>query len=518
MRAVRPGLPALRTAAGLLGIVLVAAGGLHLPAIVTAFALGEVNDGTAMTVGACLGVLAGLALASHRRRGSQVDPGTGAVVVASAWLAVPAVVAVSFHLSGHSGSPTDAYFDAMSGLTTSGLSILQDLDHLGIGMQVLRHTLHFAGGQGIVLVVLTLLESRHGGLGTLMSGEGRDERLVPNVLRTARLIYLIAAAWLVVGTAANTLVLLREGFSPGRALVHGLLLFVAAFDTGGFSMMSTSVAYYHSATLEAVLAVLMVAGALSFPVHYALWRRRTTQVSRNLGVRTFMATTAGLTAVLLVGLGANSVLDAPDALLRTGVFTALSAATGTGFTVVPGSVYGTWGQLAPAALVTLMGIGAMAGSTAGGIKVERLALLGKSVVRDVRRALLPPDAVLVTTRRGALGGRAIPVPDDVVRSAAVIVLLFLLTYVVGALVSIGYGTVATDAIFESVSATATVGLSVGVAAPGAPWLVKVTMIVQMWLGRLEFLAAFALAGWTASQLRGGVAHLRRHLTEPAVAE
>lgn len=501
MRALRPGLPSLRSATGLVGLSLVAAGALHVPAVVVAVLAGEQNDATAMLVGATAGAVVGLVLVPMRPRGERLSATTATVAVAATWLAVPAVVAVSLHLGGHTASLLDAYLDAMSGLTTSGLSVLQDLDHLGDGMQVLRHSLHFAGGQGIVLVVLTLLESAQGGLASLLGGEGREERLVPNVRRTARLIYVIASAWLVVGTAVLTATLLAQGFSPGRALLHGVTLFVAAFDTGGFSPMSSSVAYYHSGAVELVLSVLMVAGALSFPVHYALWRRRVVAVARDEGVRTFLWTTAGLTVVMLVGLATHGALEDSGGLLRTGAFTALSAATGTGFAVVPGGIVESWGQLAPGALVALMGIGAMAGSTAGGVKVERVATLAASIARDVRRALTPPDAVVLTTRTSRTGVTSVVDPGTV-RAAAVVTVLFLLAYVGGALVHVAHGATVADAVFESVSATATVGLSVGVLQPDGPPLQAIAVVLQMWLGRLEFIAAFALVGWAVAQVRG----------------
>jgi trk system potassium uptake protein TrkH len=501
VRALRPGFPALRSAIGLVGLGLIAAGALHVPAMVVAVLAGETNDATAMLVGATAGAVLGLVLVPLRPRGERVTIGTATVVVASTWVVVPAVVAISLHLSGHTASLVDAYLDAMSGLTTSGLSVLQDLDHLGTGMQVLRHSLHFAGGQGIVLVVLTLLESAQGGLASLLGGEGREERLVPNVRRTARLIYVIAAAWLVAGTTVLTAVLLGHGLTLDRALLHGVTLFAAAFDTGGFSPMSTSVAYYHSGAVELVLSVLMVAGALSFPVHFALWRRRQAAVTRDEGVRTFVLTTTGLTVVMLVGLAAHGALTRPVDLLRTGAFTALSAATGTGFAVVPGSLVDTCVQLAPAAVVALMGIGAMAGSTAGGVKVERVATLARSIARDVRRALSPPDAVVLTTRTSRTGVTSVVDPATV-RAAAVVTTLFLLAYVGGALVHVAYGATVEDAIFESVSATATVGLSVGVLRPDGPPLQAIAIILQMWLGRLEFIAAFALVGWGIAQVRG----------------
>lgn len=494
----------MATALALIGRVLVVGGLVHAPAAVLALGLGAWDDAAALVIGAATAVVVGRVLTWHLPATVELDAGTGMVVVASSWLLVPAVAATAFLLSGHLGSWTNAYFDAMSGLTTSGLTVLQDVDHLGPGMQLLRHSLHFAGGQGIILVMLTVLDSGHGGAGRLLVGEGREERLVPNVVRTARLIYLIAVSWLAIGTVVLWVTLMTAGLAPGRALLHAVVLFMAAFDTGGFSMMSTSVAYYHALSVELVLIVLMVAGALSFPVHYRLWRRRVGQVGRDLGLRTMVASTLVLTLVVLVGLAAHGTFDDPASLWRSGGFTALSASTGTGFAVVPGATLATWGQLAPAAIVTLMAFGAMAGSTAGGIKMERIAIMAKAAVRDVGRALAPPDAVVVTTHPSRFSGMPVRIPPAAIAAAGTITMLFVATYVGGALVLVAYGASLPDALFESVSATATVGLSVGVVGPDSPWLVKATVILQMWMGRLEFIAAFGLLGWLATLLRGSL--------------
>lgn len=494
-RVLRPDTAEVRTVAGFVGRVLVVAGLIQIPAVLLALLLGQHNEASAMAVGAAVAVLVG----RHASQAAPVDAelrwATGMVTVALAWLLVPIALGVSIHLTGATGSFVDAVFDGMSGLTTSGLSLIQDVDHLGSGVQLLRHLTHFAGGQGIILVVLTVLTVSGDQVGTLLVSEGRDERIVPNVIRTARLIYLIAAAWAVAGSTALWVALTATGFTPGRALAHATNLFMAAFDTGGFSMMSTSVAYYHSGAVELVLAVLMIAGAISFPMHYWLWQRQVGRAVHHLDLRTFVISTGLLTSGLMIALAAHHVQTATGGLLRKGAFTALSAATGTGFTVVAPQAYLQWGQLAPAMVVTLMAIGAMSGSTAGGIKTLRLGLLVKSIARDVRKALAPPSELVVASYHGR---NRVVVDDAQVRGAIVVVVLFLATYVVGALIGVFHGASLEAAMFESVSATAAVGLSAGLAIPSAPFTYKLTLIIQMWLGRLEILAALALLGWFAS--------------------
>lgn len=492
---------------GLVGRVLLGIGALHLPAILVALGAGEWNDAAAMVAGAATAVLAGSWLSLGLDSDRQLAWAEGMVTVAMSWLVAPLPVGVSLFLSGTAGSFLDGFFDAMSGLTTSGLSVLQDIDHVGAGIQLLRHLTHFAGGQGIILVVLMLLATGGPHVGTLLAGEGREERLTPNAVRTARFIYTIAAVWGIVGTSALYLVLWQVGFEPARALLHAASLFMAAFDTGGFSIHSTSIAYYHSPLVEVVLVVLMIAGALSFPLHHQLWQRRLRSAVDDLDLRTFAVTTTVLTVGALVALAAHSTFDTTGTLVRKGAFTVVSAATGTGFAVVSGGAYETWGQIAPGIVVVAMALGAMAGSTAGGIKAVRVGLVAKSVLRDIRSALTAESAMVVATyhdRRDRI------VSDEQVAGAVIVMALFLVSYIGGALVIVSHGATLEAALFESVSSAANVGLSTGITGPAAPLDIKLVQILQMWTGRLEFLAVLALGGWIVSVARSMADHPPAH--------
>ncbi len=320
-------------------------------------------------------------------------------------------------------------------------------------------------------------------------------------MRTARFIFLVAGGYLVTGTAALWLTGLTAGLTPGRALFHGLTLFMAGFDTGGFAPYSTSVAYYHSAAMELVIIVLMIAGTLSFGLHYHLWRGRQRELTHNFEVRT-LAVTLGLTTVIAtLGLARAGAYTDTLALFRKGVFTLVSAHTGTGFAVTAAPVLQQdWGLVAPAAVVLAMALGGMAGSTAGGFKAIRVGLATKAVVRDIRRSI-QPDAAVVVSSYPAGGGRR-TLTDGEVRAAITILVLYVMTLLAGALLGVFYGYPFDAALFESTSAVANVGLTVGVSAPDMPVAMKAFTILQMWLGRLEFMAAFALVGFVVASFRG----------------
>lgn len=246
-----------------------------------------------------------------------------------------------------------------------------------------------------------------------------------------------------------------------------------------------------------LLGVLMLAGTLSFALHYALWRGDGGQPFRNLEVRALAISGGLLSLVVLAGLGAAGTQTTIGGLTRKGAFTLFSAHSGTGFAVTNGATYlSDGGVLAPAAIVTAMAFGGMAGSTAGGIKAIRQGLTVKGVVQDVRRLLLPESAVVVATYHAR---RRRILQDRTLRAATTLLLLDVATYLAGAGVGLLYGRwEITATLFESVSAAANVGLSVGIVDPSMPTGLQLTYLLQMWLGRLEFTAAFALLGYAVA--------------------
>jgi len=185
-----------------------------------------------LTIGA-FALLGGLGTARSPRE-RRLDWSHGMVVVALTWLVVPAIGSIPLALSGHFANPLDAYFDAMSGLSTTGLALVQDLDHLAPSLNFWRHGLHFLGGQGIIIAALSLFA---GGAGlTLYYAEARGEKILPSVTSTARFIWGVSLVHLVAGvTVLGAVAFFTLGFSPVRSLFHGLMIFFAGFDTGGFS-------------------------------------------------------------------------------------------------------------------------------------------------------------------------------------------------------------------------------------------------------------------------------------------
>jgi trk system potassium uptake protein len=470
---------------------------VHVP---IAAALGERNEAYAFLIGAAIAVIFGAGTQIMLRTEATLTAGHGLATVALVWLVAPVFGCVPLLLSGHYAFPIDAYFEAMSGFATIGLTLVNDVDHLARSVNLWRHVMHFLGGQGIVIVVLTIFATTGGALGTLYTGEGRAERILPNIVHTARFILRVLALYAALGIPTLWAALVHTGLPPATAVFHALTLFSTAFHTAGFAPMSASAAFYRSPYVEAVLMVLMVAGAFSFALHYQLWQGRRHELTRNLETRMLATSILGVFVIAAVGLARTGTYTEVGELFRIGFFQTLSAHTTTGLAVIPGRFFVTeWGVLAPAMIVTAMALGGMAGSTAGGIKAIRIGLLLKGLRRDIRTVLMPEDALVVETYHSTT--RRI-LRDTQVRGAATILLLYFLLYLGGGMLGLFYGYELQLALFESTAAGATGGLSVGLVRPDLELSLKVIYIAQMLVGRLEFVAVFALAGYVVSILRG----------------
>lgn len=432
--------------------------------------------------------------------GRDLGWGHGVLVVPLTWLAAMVLGAVPLYLSGHFISFLDAMFDAMSGFATTGLSLVQDLDHLSYSHNFWRHLMLFVGGQGIVVVTITLMTSGAAGVYGMYVGEAREEKILPNLVHTARIIWIVSFVYLGVGTVTLWLVGWYIGMPPVRALYHGITIFMAAFDTGGFSPQSQSILYYHSPLYEIATVPLMVAGALNFAIHYALFMGRRREIARNSELVT-LSVTIMLTFALvtLAVIKAGAYLDTGP-LFRQSFYQIISAHTGTGFQTVYGPQFpNLWGPLAMVGISIAMGLGASAGSTAGGIKALRILAMIKAFMLEMRRLLVPPSAVIVEKYHHL---KENVVTEKLLLNAFIIGLAYIMTYVTGGIIGAYFGYPFVDALFESVSAAANVGLTAGITSPDMPDALKVVYIIQMWVGRLEFISIMALIGFAISAARG----------------
>lgn len=451
-------------------------------------------------VSAEVALLCGLLLTWLCETDKELNWMQGMVIVSLSWLVAMVLSAMPLYLSGHYKSFLDSCFETMSGFTTTGLTLVQDLDHLSYTHNLWRHLGPFIGGQGIIIVVLALFSKGSSGSFKIYVGEARDERILPNVVHTSRFIWLISIVYLVIGTIVLGIIGISIGLKPQNAFFHGACIFMAGYDTAGFAPQSQNILYYHSAIFEIVTILFMVMGSFNFNLHYQLWRGNRRELWKNIETRSLLLGTALTFFIVSIGLNKLGVYSDVIILFRKGFYQLISGHTTTGYmTIYAQQFIREWGDLALAGMIIAMALGGCACSTAGGIKMLRAGIIFKAMKQDIKRIILPERAVVTQSFHHI---KTVFLEDGQVRGALLITLAYLVVYVLGALVGIYYGYPALDSLFESTSAAANVGLSCGITDAGMPAALKITYIIQMWAGRLEFMSVFALIGFFAALIKG----------------
>lgn len=424
----------------------------------------------------------------------------GMVATAFSWVLVTLLAAIPYALSGHYASFIDCVFDAMSGFTTTGLSLILDLDHLSNSLNTWRHVITFVGGQGVVVLALSFLIGGARGAYELYVGEGKDERLMPHVINTAKAIWRISIAYLALGTLTLGLGGLAIGLPAKDAFYHGLWIYLAAWSTGGFAPMSQNIAFYHSSVYEFLCLLFFVAGSLNFALHHAMLTGRRRELYRNAEIRSFALSFLICFCLVAWALSRAGVYGDVAQLLRKAFFHAISAHTTTGFmTVAARQLTLEWDPLSLSAMILAMMVGGSACSTAGGIKGLRLAGLAVALKNEIKAILLPRHAVFHRSLHNVSDHE---LDDARVRAFALVTLIYVACWAAATMLGILCGYPAMDAAFEAASVTGNVGLSVGVSSPSMPLALKLAYIAIMWAGRLEFIAVLAMGGFIVSGLRG----------------
>ena len=482
------------------GKVLVGLGLLMISPFATAVMFAEWDVAVDFLIAFALCNIVGFGTQTFFRTDRDLTWSEGLVVAAGSWLWAVLLAAVPHWLSGHFGSYIDACLDVMSGFTTTGLYLLQDLDHVSYGLNMWRHVLTYTGGQGIVVIALSFFLKGTAGAYKMYVGEGKDERLLPNVVQTAKAIWLISIVYLIIGTLALFGVNLYLGFDVVRAFLFGMWQFMGAWSTGGFAPMSYNAMYYHSLISEIVIMSFFVAGSMNFALHWSVWTGNRKEIRRNIEIVTFTLSVLTFVAMATYGLAKAGVYPDAISLARKAFYNVASGHTGTGFaTVYNRSFITLWGPIGMLATTIAMMLGASACSTAGGIKAIRIGIIVKTVFEDIKKTIMPESSVIQTKYHHIKDSY---LENGLVKSVLTITLLFLVTYLFGGVLGVLNGYDFLPSLFESASALSTTGLSCGITDPSMPENMKLFYILFMWLGRLEFMSVFAVGAYFYSVIRG----------------
>jgi len=406
--------------------------------------------------------------------------------VAWMWICSSLFGALPLWFSGELGSFDKALFEAVSGITATGSTVLSPIEGTGRGVLMWRQIIQWYGGMGMVVLAVTILPFLGVGGLSLISAEApgpTSDRLAPRVSPTARVLWALYAGF----TAAVAVALMIAGLSLYDAVAHA---FTTA-ATGGFSPYDQSIGHFDSVAVEAVAIVGMLVCGASFTLH---WRALTGQPGayrQSSELRAYLLVIA-LAAVLTAGL--NWLQDISDftGSIRNGIFNSATLGTSTGFgnasKANPGGDFAAWTPGAQALLLPLMVLGGMTGSTAGGLKVLRAQVMAKYLRVGLLRVKHPQVVAQVK-----LGSRA--VPDPVLQRVAGLVALYAFTAFAGAMVLSMLGQDLITSSSGAISALGNMGPALGDAGPTSNFLVftrpaRAVLMALMLIGRLEFFAVF----------------------------
>jgi trk system potassium uptake protein TrkH len=455
---------------------------LIAPAAVAAY-YGEWTD-----AGGFMGAAAGTIVLAHVMRlagGAKAEAAAerlrrveGMTVVAGAWLLMAHVAAIPYIWAGLGF--IDALFESMSGLTTTGATILRDFGLFGRGMFFWRSMTQWLGGMGVIALFVAVLPRLAIGGRELFFAEASgptDEKLTPQLRQTALALWRLYA----VLTGAQTLALWLAGMSFFDSLNHSMTTLAA----GGFSPHPLSLAGYPSAPIQWIVIAFMFAAGVNFALQVRVARGNGRALLHDEEFRAYTLVVVVASAVLfifLMGAGASTAEG-----VRHAVFQTVSILTTTGYA---SQDFQLWSDQAKVVLLALMFIGGSAGSAAGGPKVVRHVLMARYTLRELRRTL-HPRAVLPVK----LGGRV--VPDDTMREVVVFMLFYILTFAVGAAIVIALGADLVTGISGTAALIGNVGPGFNSVGPMSHFgdlhpISKVVLTLEMWIGRLEVLTVLVL--------------------------
>ena len=419
-------------------------------------------------------------------KGRSVEKGVSRkdsyIVVTLCWLIFPAFAALPFYFSGYLPSMTDAFFEAVSGFTTTGASVIDNLEAYPPSLLFWRSLTQWIGGLGIVFFTVAVMPMFGKGNMPLLAAESVGPirtKLHPQVAVTSRWILMVYFCL----TIASVVALELAGMGFFDAVCHSM----AAVSTGGFSTKQASIAAYQSPSIEYVITLFMFLGGMNFSLLYMLFfKGRPKELFKDGEFRTYLKIIFVFTFILSVGLFVSTSMDVEEAF-RNAIFQVVTILTTTGFCTLD---YMTWMPILWLMVSFLMYFGACTGSTTGGIKCVRIRLLGRIIANEFKKIMHPNLVAPVK-----LGDKVIQ--DRVMTSIVAFILIYLGTVAVGLTVNMAFGLDFIEAYGLSLTSVGNVGPGLGFYGPAhtmssLPDVLKWFASFQMLIGRLEFFAMFVL--------------------------
>lgn len=454
-----------------LGLFSLIIGGMILtPILVIPFYPEEISNIIYFLIPSGLAFLFGaiILLSLRGRKKLHLSKLHDSILVVATWMIAILFSSLPFYFSGQL-TFLQSVFEATSGYTTTGLTV-SDVESIPHVFLIFRSLMQFYGGVGLILLITSFFADKAGM--RLYQAEGHIDKLVPNLLRSARFILLIYVIYIVTGIAFYTFF--------GMPLFDAINHSISAVATGGFSVKSASIGYYNSLPIEIVTIVLMILGGTNFFVHLLLLQRKFGLAFKHVELK-FL----GLLTLIFIPLFITSLMRFNQLgfleSLRIGTFHFFSSITTTGLQTVPNMNFFHGSLLFP--LILTMMIGASIGSTAGGMKLFRVSLALKSTYWNLNK--YASNHKLVRAHFINRYGVKTKLDDDEISHNYTFIFVYLLILCIGITIFAfqGYGLL--ESLFEFTSILGTIGLSYGLIGPDVNNIVLITSIVGMLIARLE---------------------------------
>lgn len=465
-----------------IGFLLILTGALMLPGILFSIYYGD-DDILVLLVSALISSTIGLALWFCTKNNLDKDIGKreGYLVVTSGWIIISLLGSLPFVLSGYIPSFTDAFFETVSGFTTTGATILSDIEKLPHGLLFWRSMTHWIGGMGIIVLSIAILPLL--GVGGMqlyqaeVAGPTKD-KLHPRVQETAKRLWAIYVLF----TFVETFLLMLGGMSLFDSLCHSF----GTLASGGFSTKNQSIAYYNSPYIEYVIIIFMFLAGTNFTLHYLALKGNIKAYYQDSEFRFYL----GLIIFLVFSTGLFLIFNnkiAHEFSFRQAAFSYISVLSSTGFSTVD---YQLWAPFFTEIFLILLLFGACTGSTSGGIKMIRYQLLLKNSLLEFKR-LIHPNAIILVRHNGKA------VQPDIIAKVGGFVLLYLFIFGISSVALNIAGMDSTSAMGSVAACLANIGPGLNSTGPVTnyssvqfvgKWILSFVMI----LGRLEIFSVLIL--------------------------
>ena len=412
--------------------------------------------------------------------------------VAAAWMLITFLSALPYNLSGAVPTYIDALFEASSGLTTTGASVISDVEIIPASILLWRSMTQWLGGMGIIVLFIILLPNTGIGAVHLFNAEVPgpvNERVMPRIRDTALILWKIY----ILLTTVLTMLLWLAGMGFFDAVNHAF----TTMATGGFSTKNTSIAYFDSLLIEVIISFFMILAGVNFGIFLLLLSKKSLKPFRNTELFTYLL----IILAAIFAIAASLWLSAGKSLeyaFRYALFQVASISTTTGYATAD---FDVWPALAKIVLLVLMFIGGCAGSTAGGMKVSRVILLLKSVRSDLKKIVQPHKVTCIQ-----LDGKAV---DRITLSRiSIFFFIYMFFFVIASIIMAGTGLEPFDAMSAAAATLGNIGPGFGVVGPTTTYASislfgKFVLSICMLLGRLEFFTLLILVNSEFWRHKGG---------------